>query len=67
MGGIRDPTDNEFQAILNEYRLQLAAANNTAGLANLAKIVNLYESRKDVVHLAHALKTAFPRQDRLTL
>ncbi len=51
---------HEFQTILNEYRLQLAAANNTAGLANLAKIVNLCESRKDVVHLSHALKTAFP-------
>lgn len=52
----------EFQVILNEYRVQLAAANNTAGLANLAKIVNLYESRKDVVHLSHALKVAFPNK-----
>lgn len=49
---------NEFQTILNLYRKRLH--DNPVAMAKLDKIYNLYDSRKDVVQLAHNLKQAFP-------
>lgn len=48
----------EFQTILNEYRTQYA--NNAQALANLDKIINLYERQTDVLQLSQQLKRAYP-------
>ena len=50
----------EFQLILDEYLVRERNAGNTAAIANLEKIVNLFASRTDVVHLSQELKVAFP-------
>lgn len=49
---------DEFQLILDEYRV--TKANDPAAMANLAKIMNLFDRKADVVHLSHQLKVAFP-------
>lgn len=51
---------NEFQIILDEYRANAARSGDAAAIANLAKIVNLFGRKTDVVHLSHNLKAAFP-------
>jgi hypothetical protein len=51
---------NEFQLILDEYRTNAQRAQDTAAIANLAKVTNLFERKTDLVHLSHNLKVAFP-------
>ncbi len=51
---------SEFQTILNEFRAQYAS--NESALANLNKIVNLYDRQTDVLHLSQRLKMAFPEK-----
>lgn len=57
-GLYRGCNGNEFQVILDEYRR--AHAQNPAALANLNKIINLFEQGTDVVQLATRLKAAHP-------
>jgi len=45
---------DEFQTILEEYR------RTYGDHPNLMKIINLYESGKDIVQLAHGMKREFP-------
>lgn len=55
-GIYRGCTGNEFQPILDGYK-QRYPYN-----ANLKKIVNLYQKKTDVIHLAHNLKKQFPEK-----
>lgn len=57
-GKYRDSSGEEFQQILDEYKIQ--HADNAAAIEKLNKIHNLYDSQKDVVQLAHNFKKAFP-------
>lgn len=57
-GPFRGCSGEEFQQLLNEYRSQFAA--DATATVNLAKIVNLYEAKTDVVQLSYHLKKAFP-------
>jgi len=50
----------EFQLILNAYRVHYA--QNPAALANLDKIVNLYDRQTDLVQLSYQLKKDFPEK-----
>jgi len=50
----------EFQTILNEYLKRFAGRPER--LANLKKIVNLYDRQTDILRLSHELKVAFPNQ-----
>jgi hypothetical protein len=49
---------NEFQTLLHQYRLRYA--DDPQALINLDKIVNLFDSGKDIVQLARQLKKAYP-------
>jgi hypothetical protein len=51
---------NEFQSILDQYRVDAERAGEHQAMKNLAKITNLYERQTDVLHLSHQLKVAFP-------
>ncbi len=48
----------EFQSILAEYRKRYA--KDPKALANLNKIINLFEKKTDVVQFARLLKKAYP-------
>jgi len=50
----------EFQALLDEYKTYYA--NNEEVLSRLNKILNLHQSKKDIVQLAHQLKLAYPEK-----
>lgn len=50
----------EFQIILDETIRRYQAAGNEGAVANLKKIVNLFDRRTDVVHLSSELKAAHP-------
>jgi hypothetical protein len=50
----------EFQTILDEYKT--CYANDPKARIRLEKILNLYESQKDIVQLAHQLKLAYPEK-----
>lgn len=50
----------EFQLILDEYRKLYA--KDPKALANLSKIINLFEKKTDVVQFARLLKKAFPEK-----
>ena len=50
----------EFQLILNDYIARAQTDQEDESLAKLLKIHNLFDSKKDVVQLAHNLKKAFP-------
>lgn len=51
---------NEFQQYLNQYLSQYVS--NPRALANLQKVVNLFEKRTDIVHFSQNLKKAFPEK-----
>jgi hypothetical protein len=50
----------EFQTILDEYKI--CYANDPKVGSRLEKILNLHESKKDIVQLAHQLKLAYPEK-----
>lgn len=50
----------EFQYLLNEYRE--IVHDDPVALKKLSKIANLYQTRKDIVQLAHNLKKAYPEK-----
>ncbi len=52
----------EFQKILDHYLEKATKDGNLQHLANLKKIVNLRESKQDIVQLAKNLKQAFPEK-----
>lgn len=56
-GKYKNSNGEEFQKILQEYKNIYELAGNT-----LNKIKNLYDSKTDVVQLAHNLKKAFPEK-----
>jgi hypothetical protein len=50
----------EFQIILDETIRRCEASGDHLAVANLRKIVNLFDRKTDVVHLSSQLKAAYP-------
>lgn len=59
-GPYRRCTGNELETIIGENIEKCKKEHDEEGVKQLSKIVNLYDQKTDIVHLAYNLKEAFP-------